>query len=347
MNKFFTLLVFVSLFAFSANAQVDTLLFENFNEPFDTLVDDSDGVVSFALGNDTIWVNFDEDGIMDANGRPQTWYQSLSGWFDHDSLQGGVLQSSSWLDGFADGNRNWLILPPIALSAGGNANAELSWKSAPFQGPRYMDGYSVRISTTSNDPLAVPYPFTDTVFQACQMVPPLGSDTTVSTFNFSPGYIHANSFTDWRYYTYDAANNAFDGYLEPHTINLSQYAGQTIYIAFVHDADDDNLMAIDDILVMGQAPQVNTQNVTLNAEVKIFPNPVTTNLTLNYNVRQDGDVNVTIMDATGRVVREMNAISTASGQYNENINVADLAAGAYQLVIAQNGKRIAKRFVKQ
>jgi len=346
MNKFFTLFALVCLTAFSANAQLDTLLFENFNEPFDTLTDGSDGVASFALGSDTIWVNFDEDGIMDGTNRPQNWYQDFNAWSVKDSAQLGVMLSSSWLDGSVSGNRNWLILPPIVLKSNGNANAFLSWKSAPFQGPRYMDGYSVRISTSHNNPLATPSPFVDMVFQAAQM-DTLGSDTTLSSYGFSSGYIHANNFTDWNYYQYNTANNAHDGFLESHSINLSAYAGQTIYIAFVHDSDNDNLLALDDILVMGKAFAVNTNNVALKADVEVFPNPVTSNLTLSYNVRQDGDVNVSIMDVTGRLVRQLNAISTASGEYNENINVSNLATGTYQLVISQNGKRMTKRFVKK
>ena len=347
MNKFFTLLVF-ALFAFTANAQLDTLVYQNFNEPFDSLQDESDGVAPFALGNDVTWVNFDEDGIPDASAdRGNSWYQDLTGWFDEDSAQLGVMLSSSWLQGFANGNRNWLILPPVGLSAVGNANATLSWKSAPFQGPRYLDGYSVRISTSSNDPLATPYPFTDTVFQAAQMET-LGTDWDVSTFGFSPGYIHANGYTDLTYCVLDTPlNTTYNGFLEPHTIDLSPYAGMTIYIAFVHDSDDDNFLALDDIMVMGKAFGVNTNNVALEAEVTIFPNPVTTSLNLNYNVEAAGDVTAMVFNAQGQLVREFAGLSSASGEYNHTLEVSDLATGNYQLVLTQNGKRITKRFIKQ
>lgn len=351
MNKFFTLLVFISICAFSANAQLDTLLYQNFNEPFDDQADESDGVAGFALGSDTIWVNLDADGLADADpaNRGQNWYQDLDGWYERDSAQGGVMLSSSWLDGFLPGNRNWLILPPISLAATGNENATLSWKSAPFQGPRYMDGYSVRISTTSNDPLATPDPFTDVVFEAAQMVT-TGTGYDVSTFGLSSGYVHANSYTDTNYAyldTTDQTTQFYRGLLEPHTVDLSAYAGQTIYIAIVHDADDDNLLALDDIMVMGKTFAVNTNKIELSAEVNIFPNPVTTTLNLNYNVERAGDVTATIYNVQGQVVREFTGLSSTAGQYNHELEVSDLATGSYQLVISQNEQRLTKRFVKQ
>ena len=353
MNKIYTTLVCFLLVNATTYAQAPVLLFEDFNETFDTL----DNVSLFAFGNDTTWVNFDVDGIADGNARPQNWYQDT--WFAEDSAQDGVMLSSSWLAGFADGNRNWLILPPIYLEPGNNADALLSWKSAPYQGPRYMDGYSVRISTTSNDPLLMPSPFTDVVFEAVQMIPPLGTGYDVSTFSYSPqptlfggtGYIHASDFTDTTYALLeDSTSTTYNGLLEPHSVDLSAYAGMVIYIAFVHDSDDDNLLALDDIKVEGNGQYpvtVSTLNQPLDAEIKMYPNPVVETLNLNYTIHAKGDVNATIVDMQGRVVRDVNTISTSAGTFNHAFEVGNLPAGTYQLVLSQNGKRISKAFIKQ
>ncbi|NJN78951.1 MAG: hypothetical protein HC803_12040, partial [Saprospiraceae bacterium] len=136
------------LTTFGVFAQNDILLQENFNTPFDIVPTDmgeADGVSTMPSGG-LNWINFDADGIaVGGNGASQSWYwDSLDFWGENL----GVLKSQSWLSGFSPDNRNWLVLPAIQIV---DLTAVLSWKSAPYQGPRYMDGYTVLVSTGSND----------------------------------------------------------------------------------------------------------------------------------------------------------------------------------------------------
>jgi hypothetical protein len=337
MKKIYTFFAVIILFNVTSFAQNDTLLFENFNTGFDTLSDDTDGVRSAPSGNDLIWVNYDGDNMLDASGKPQNWYWQ-SEWLGADTLtQGGVLVSSSWLANNANGAQNWLMLPPLHLP---DATGKLSWKSAPFQGPRYMDGYKVVISVFDNDTIE----FTDEVFLHAQMTAQ-GADTVISQFTFSNGYIHADGYTNSNYFFYSPVLNGYHGLLEPHTISLAAYAGYTIYIAFVHESDDDNLMALDDILVTGTYV-VSNQEVENIKAVSIAPNPVKDFIQLNYTTEIEGNVDVRIFDMQGRIVKELHSLPNHVGQNNQTIDVARLAKGSYQLVLIQNGKQICKSFVK-
>ena len=102
-------------------------------------------------------------------------------------------------------------------------------------------------------------------------------------------------------------------------IDLAQYAGQTIYVAFRHhDITDMYYLAIDDI-------RVSTERVGIDevasSRVALYPNPATSVVTL------DGLVNgaqVNIVDLNGRTVRAF----TAKGS-TVTIDVADMAKGAY------------------
>lgn len=304
-------------------AQVDTLLFEDFN---------SDPVLQeYSVGDDTVWVSYDVDVIQDANGRPGNWYVTTS--FD-DTLN-LVAASSSWLVGFVDGNRNYLILPPFQVDY---ADAVLSWKSASRQGPRYLDGYSVIVSTTNNDPYQEP--FTDTLARFAQMEPPVptgGTDIPTcydpSIFTFSDGYVHADSYTDSSYFFLEEeGTNFWTGYLEPHSADLSMYAGQQIYIAFLHDSDDDNLIALDDILITGTTPLTRLQNPLVDIGLSVFPNPTQENLNVSFDAASAKSVQLDITDVLGETVKTLNLQNTNSS-INEQINVQDLPSGVYMLKV--------------
>ena len=109
----------------------DTLFYENFDS------------WNFVEIEDSIFTDYDEDGLTAANGLP-------GGWFVANLANGGadtteiVVLSASWLEGFLHGNRNWLMLPAIHL---GQGSASLSWRSAPALGNLYLDGYTVLAST--------------------------------------------------------------------------------------------------------------------------------------------------------------------------------------------------------
>jgi len=311
------------------NAQNDTLVYENFD------VDNTASYLPINSGNDQTWVNLDADGIPDFNGRPQEWFWSESGFADVDSSD-GCLFSSSWLQGFAPGNRNWLMLPPITVV---DANAQLSWKSAPRQTPSYIDGYSVLISTTDNNESS----FTDVAFQAGQYL--TGQGPAFSGYTFSTGFVHGE---DGTYIQPDPANAAGDanfGEQRPFTYSLAQYQGQTIYIAFLHDADDDNLISLDDILVTGTFASLseNAADVALS----VFPNPAVEKVELSYILEKTGQVYAEIYDAKGAKVMDISRGFQIAGNQKLSINVASLQAGIYNVVLNAAGKSVSAKFVKQ
>ncbi len=189
--------------------------------------------------------NFDLDGLTDANGRPLDWHIQ----YDPQSTSPGdtnwVAGSSSWFTPAGTAN-NWLTTGPIAVCG---VDMDLFWKSKPFEGPGFMDGYSVYISTTGN----APADFTGSpVFTVAE-------DVSAGGGTPGPGTVHSQ-FT---------GNN---GLLEEYEVDLSSYAGQTIYIGFHHNSNDDNMIMLDDIFV--GTPITNDLNITqseLGSEYTITP----------------------------------------------------------------------------
>jgi len=322
-------LLTISALLFSTSgaiAQNDTLLFENF---------DLDPTPSYALfnnGTDTTWVNFDADALPDGNGRPQEWFWVEGAFSSVDSIENS-LWSSSWLANFLPGNRNWLITPPIYIS---DANAVLSWEAAPRQTPRYVDGYTVMVSTTDNFEAS----FTDTLFQAAQYLSGSGNDW--AGYTFSPGFVHG---LDGTYIEYDGDSGAYIGVLRPFSASLAAYSGQTIYITFLHDADDDNLVAIDNILVTGTLTGLNENANTIG--LSVYPNPAKDKIELNYSLKSTGPVSYNVYDSKGAQVMSLNRGIQIAGQQKLAIDVSKLSAGAYTIQLNADGTTVNSRFVKE
>ncbi len=305
----------------------DTLLFENFDvDPIGTTV-----INTAPQGNDPFWVNFDSDLILAAGGSPGEWYWSEGGFADVDTTD-NIFISKSWLTGFAPGNRNYLISPAIQII---DNTAVLSWESAPFQTPLYLDGYSVLVSTTDN----IETSFTDTLFQAAQYL--AGSGNDFSAYTFSPGFVHG---LDGTYIEPGSDSTRFLGILRPFSASLAAYAGMTIYVCFLHDSDDDNLIGIDDILVKGTAPLgIADNNNAFGLEV--YPNPSSEVLNLRFNLVHTSPVFAAIYDMSGKLVSVVSNSNRLAGNHQLSYDLKGLKSGMYQVLLRTKDSKEVVKFV--
>jgi hypothetical protein len=343
MKKIYLLAIgFVLASAVNSNAQ-DTLLYEGFDYQsfYDNLVDDV--VPPPANASDPLWYSYDADGLTSANGRPGGWYGAFP-FSDVDTIdadldgfnENAVLASDSWF-GSPAAVENWLISPSIILEA----NDTLYWKSAPYQTPRYLDGYKIMLSTTTNDNLA----FTTTLFTAAEMVS-TGTDTVFSTFGFSPGVVHGE---DGNYIDFaDQSSMLHIGQLRPFAVSLAAFAGQNVFIAVLHDSFDDNLISIDDILIRGNNTPLGVANASKgDIGLNVFPNPSTDNAQVNYNLANETNVTINIYDVAGKLISSENKGSEAAGRHFSLINTSDMANGFYTVtVLTNNGSTTTKMIVK-
>ncbi len=329
IRKMKKLLLATVLMAFAqlASAQ-DTLLFEDFNNVINYTYQIAPPVGS---QYDTSGYNFDADGLTDANGRDAEWFFILPfAIADSLTIDGDTnicLGSSSWFDS-PDKAANYFILPSIYLADGSGV---LSWKSAPRQTPRYLDGYRVLVSTTDNFETSL----TDTLFVAGEYdgeLDPL-PDSSFAGYTFTDGFIHGQ---DGTYIEYDGDSARFLGVLRPFSVSLAQYAGQKIFIAFLHDAFDDNLISIDDILVSGNGT-VNVSENKTEIVLGMFPNPANNVVNLNYSINKTGPVSLEVYDVNGKLMEQKSLGTRMSGQYIHQFDVTGYAAGSYLVTLRANG----------
>lgn len=370
-----TILTLSAFFTFGLTVQAQVLLEQDFQGfanggeiPFIAEPDDAE---------EGDWISYDEDGLEDGSTgsttRPGNWYGSLDfRYFENEEIvdTNFVMASSSWMDGFAPGNRNWLITPEIEITG----PAVLSWKSAPFQTPRYADGYSVWVSPDGSM-LEPGSDFSDKLYTEAQMVssdswnqdyygdidysgcsaPTDPNATDVCWFpetygtgtDGTSGYRHAANVTDMDYIGIDPdADNPqnYTGFLEPHTIDLSAYVGQTIRIAWLHDSDDDNLISVDDILV--EIP-TGLADIPFKDIVGMYPNPATEVLNLDFTSFVKQEAVVTIYDVNGKaVVSERYAGPQLANTHR--LDISDLAPGIYNVqVVVDQQETISQNFLKK
>lgn len=305
----------------------DTIYKEDFNNHlFHTYY------LSFPSGADydTAGYDIDADDLNDGSNlnpaRPDAWFLAYP-FADADSLAydgdtNFVFAANSWFEPRAQA-LNYLITPSIYLA---DNTAELHWKSAPYQTPYYCDGYKVLVSTGTN----LEDQFTDTLFVAGEYLSTKSPmpDSTWNGYNFSEtGFIHG---LDGTYVDFKGDSARFRGVLRPFSVSLAQYAGKKIFIAFLHDTDDDNLLSIDDIVVTGNGT-VEVKEAPAKANVAIFPNPTKGNSILQFDVIKPGAVSVEVYDLMGRLVEKRYLGNFLNGNHNYNLSISDYSSGTYYI----------------
>lgn len=347
MKKIYILLS-VLLFAGSVNLKAqDTLLYEGFQYVMDNYLSHITSPLA-GTTTDSMWYDYDADQLADGAGgttaRPDDWWQILAFADTNLYVEGTtdtnvVMAANSWFSspGQAD---NWLITQNVQLGD----HDTLFWKSAPRQTPRYLDGYEVKISTTTNSDLA----FSTVLFSAAEMTAINGTnDSVFSGYTFSsPGFIHGE---DGTFTEFDNDSARLIGVLKPFSVALDVYANQNVFIAFHHTSFDDNLISIDDILIRGTAsnPIAGIKENKMDLILNLFPNPSNNNTQLNFELSAETELSISITDVTGKLVYSENKGTLTRGRHFANINTAALANGFYTVAVqTKNGKSTAKLIVQ-
>lgn len=347
-----TILLFILLCGGGAlNAQVteftnfDTLIIERFES------DPTPDMLQIPSGFDLDWVNFDQDGFVShcvtGSPTPKNWYWEGDFSEEPPVSENFCYTSCSYFNDDPTEDypcMNWLILPPVLIP---DSFCILEWKSLSFQGPAFLDGYQVLVSTSGND--VFDGVFKDTLFTAASMVScpnffDCGS-TTVSSYSFTPGYVHANSFTNADYYFYDPLIQNYRGKLEPHTAGLSKYAGKIIYIAFLHDSNNDNILQMDDILVVDQKISGTGRTPEITTSFSVAPNPAIDQTVIQFKLKDPAPTLLEVRNATGQLVHTAK-LPAGSALQNYELNVLSWPGGMYFVQLTNENGTASRKLVR-
>ncbi|WP_306350192.1 T9SS-dependent choice-of-anchor J family protein [Flavobacterium sp. '19STA2R22 D10 B1'] len=124
-----------------------------------------------------------------------------------------------------------------------------------------------------------------------------------------------------------------------YTYNLDTYAGQNVYISINCISNDQFALLIDDFKVT--ATTLGTDDFLAN-KFAVYPNPAKDVLNLTNTINAEVK-NISITDLNGRIVKQNNYNGVAN---QIQINVADLAKGAYILTINSDQGSVTKKILK-
>lgn len=133
------------------------------------------------------------------------------------------------------------------------------------------------------------------------------------------GLIFENKGSWWNYYPVDHMLNGFDSYGDSTVFMV----GDSGYVV----------------------TNVNPQTLSVDDEeeiynLELYPNPTTDELNLLLPFELQHNANISILDLNGRIVKQVDAITTS-------ISVAELGVGVYVLTIQQGDQMLQRKFIKQ
>jgi hypothetical protein len=325
--------------------RANTILSQDFNtEPVNMFIPAPNG-------SDQSWVNYDADNQPTYCGAgtpvPGGWFWEGSFEKDAPSTEYAMTSCSYFNLMFPNPNNNWLILPPVPIP---DAGYTLKWESMPFNGPAWMDGYEVLISTGSNDPNDEEY---TSVFKAAEMTHSFDVDylsLDLDDYLFSDGYIHADSYSNSNYFDLDTGYTDdgqlveyYRGRFQPHSISLAEYSGQTIYIAFVHNSNNDYLLQLDNIVISDSI--TSTQELPSGVQTfEVLPNPVRSHARVQLEIDFPEDIQLELFDLHGQRIWQTRSKVIGAGAFN--LDLETQPAGIYTLKLTTPKGIAARKIIK-
>ncbi len=86
-------------------------------------------------------------------------------------------------------------------------------------------------------------------------------------------------------------------------------------------------------------------SVDNNVAVKMYPNPVSSQATLSFELTESGNVSYYVFDMTGRIVMNQELGRMSEGSHQININAENLGSGSYILRLSQGAKNNVVKFM--
>ncbi len=136
------------------------------------------------------------------------------------------------------------------------------------------------------------------------------------------------------------------GKLEPHSASLAKFAGQKIYVAFLHDSDDDFLIELDDIRILKNQVSASLEPFSSLAFFEAQPNPTSGFLNVKIELTRSLSMSCAVFDALGRAVLSKNLGEKKAGATAFDLDLGGLETGVYFLTIEADGHRSSKTIFK-
>ncbi len=99
--------------------------------------------------------------------------------------------------------------------------------------------------------------------------------------------------------------------------------GLVVMATHAHGIFSANFLSVNDIVT------VHEQSTSLMIPTSIYPNPANDEVNIKYDIPQNAQTDILLLDEMGRLVHVISKGKQAKGTYTENVSISGLAAGTY------------------
>jgi len=135
----------------------------------------------------------------------------------------------------------------------------------------------------------------------------------------------------------ESTDISFNYQLDPDSAVTFEICTRTILSDDVIEANDSNC-------IVSPTTGVEVENNAIGL-LSVYPNPTTGMLHYNMNLKEQGELLVSIYDLSGRMLREDHLGMMQNGEQEVEVDYTDVAAGTYLYTIQIGGNKVNGRFV--
>jgi len=134
-------------------------------------------------------------------------------------------------------------------------------------------------------------------------------------------------------------------------------SGEQIFLTYIEDKDAGAGVATTPEGVITDNPvrcwvfpppggvEENNTTLPVNIALNLYPNPTANGSSVSYALTRSGNMSLSLFDASGRLVTDVERGSKVAGSYNVDINVRELANGTYFVVLDTPTGKVARSLV--
>lgn len=130
-------------------------------------------------------------------------------------------------------------------------------------------------------------------------------------------------------------------------IDVSEISGENVYFGFkyISTTSDSRAWELDDILLEGKLDIPNIISENFENQIRIFPNPASEEVNIDYYLVEGSEVIIDIYDLTGKKVSSIENSIQNSGNHNINWKINNITSGIYLINIKIENRNIFKKVV--